>query len=90
MIEKNRLKRLIISAELFFSLFTEGEHAVDYTVLQDALPADAELVKVYSTRAEIGLVIKSSSFPSVPEGQTIPILKPVIENINATAIGMVQ
>jgi hypothetical protein len=95
MIDNNRVKRLIISTELLFSLFTEGEHAVDYSVLQDAIPADAELVKVnvygYGTSyREIVLVIRSNSFPHVPEGQTIPILKPVIENINATAIGMVQ
>jgi hypothetical protein len=77
-----RYKRMIISAELFLSLLTEGEHpARGYTVTGDAVPVDAKLVHVrHSWPNSIELLLSSETFPTCKVGEEIPLMTPTMRS----------
>jgi hypothetical protein len=77
-----RLKRLKISAQLFFSLFSEGFHPDHaYTVVADPIPADAQLANVrLGWPNDIELVIQSETFPELKEGEEIPLMQPTLRS----------
>lgn len=64
-----KVKRLQISAELLFGMFSSGFHEAGYTVIEDAIPSDARLVNVHHAWPNrIELLIESDSFLEVKEG----------------------
>lgn len=76
-----RLKTLRISPELFFELFRDGLRA--YRVIRDAVPLDAQLVNVrHGWPNYIEVLISSSEFDEVTEGEIVPLLEPVAETVN--------
>lgn len=77
-----KVKRLQISAELLFEMFSDGFHEGGYTVIKDAVPADARLVNVryfppHGWPNSIELLIESDSFAEVAEGHSVPTLLPI-------------
>ena len=73
-----KVKRLLVSAELFLQLFHGGEHT-GYCVSKFGVPEDAELINVrHAWPNVIELLIRSESFPSVKLGDEIPDFSPVI------------
>lgn len=78
-----RFKRLIITAELFFDLFTSGVHPPrTYRVDEDAIPSDARLVNVrHGWPDALEILIESQSFEEVKQGDVIPELRPVITTL---------
>jgi hypothetical protein len=77
-----RYKRLKISPEFFLSLFTEGMHPQRaYTVIADAVPADAKLVHVrMSWPNDLEMLISSETFPEVKKGEEIPLMTPTMRS----------
>jgi len=71
-----RVKRLCISPRTFLDLFTEGFH-VPYSVDENAIPPDAQIVNVrHGWPDTIEVLIRSDSFPELHEGEEIPELVP--------------
>lgn len=63
-----RLKRLLISSELFLQIFADGEHR-PYRVVSNAVPGDAKVRLVRLVGADtIEVVIESESFPTIEQG----------------------
>lgn len=77
-----RYKRLIVSAELFFGLLTEGPHPERaYSVIKDPLPADAKLVHVrHAWPNSIEMLISSETFPELKRGEEIPSITPTLRS----------
>ena len=75
-----KVRRLQISTELLFDLFRAGAHAGGYTVTQDGIPEDAELVNVqHAWPNTVELLIRSETFEPVPlVGQEIPCIRPLV------------
>lgn len=78
-----KVKRLQISADLLFEMFSAGFHEGGYTVIDDAIPADAKLVNVryfppHGWPNSIELLIESDSFAEVGEGQEPPTFSPTM------------
>lgn len=68
-------KRFHISFALFKDMFVEGGVTRTFTVVEHGLPKDAELVGAVIIEPEvIELLLKSESFPEVPQGAEIPIM----------------
>lgn len=79
-----KAKRLRISFELLRELFTAGAHSTGYTVEQDAIPADAQLVNVrHGWPNEVELLIASDTFPYIKAGDEVPELTPIIRRIDS-------
>jgi hypothetical protein len=73
-----KIKRIQISAELLFHLFAEGHHPGGYSVVKDAIPADAQLVNCqHSWPNGIELLVTSASFDDTRQGDIMPTLIPV-------------
>ncbi len=79
-----KYKRLRISTELFFSLFTEGPHPGNaYTVMADPIPPDARLVHVrHAWPNDLEVLISSETFPEIKHGEEIPLLAPRIRQLS--------
>lgn len=77
-----RYKRLIISVELFFGLFTQGFHPErGYAVIADPIPPDAKLVHVrHAWPNQIEILISSDTFPELKKGQEIPQITPTLRS----------
>jgi hypothetical protein len=77
-----RYKRLKVSPEMFLSLFTEGVHPERaYTVIADAVPADAKLVHVRMLWPnDLEMLISSETFPVLKKGEEIPLLVPTMRS----------
>jgi hypothetical protein len=74
----SRYRRLTISPEILFMLFAPGPHS-GYTVVDHAVPADAELVNVrHGWPNVIELLIESADFEELSEGAIIPELAPLV------------
>lgn len=70
-----RIKRFDLSVDGIKELLGKGRH--DREVTKNAIPEDAELVRVSvnnneSTLSKISLFFKSESYPDVPEGTVLP------------------
>lgn len=70
-----KIKRFDLSVEGIKNLLGSGRH--DREVIENAIPNDAELVRVNtnqneSTPSKISLFFKSESYPDVPEGTVLP------------------
>ena len=66
-----RIKRFDLTPEVLKLFFSGGRF--DIQVIENALPADAELVRIHtnqneSTPGAISLFYTSASFPDLPEG----------------------
>ena len=69
-----KYKRFQISPELFLALFVEGPHPA-YSVIKDAMPADAKLVHVRMAWPNyLEMLISSESFPELKKGEEIPLM----------------
>lgn len=77
-----KYKRLKISAELFFGLFTAGHHPERaYTVMADPIPKDAQLINIRrGWPNDIELVISSETFPALKQGDEIPLMMPTLRS----------
>jgi hypothetical protein len=77
-----KIKRLKVSAQLFFGLFSEGFHPDRaYTVVADPIPPDAQLVNLrLGWPNDIELVIKSETFPDLKESEEIPLMQPTLRS----------
>lgn len=76
-----KAKRLIISAELFFTMLQEGFHPGGYSVIENAVPRDAKLINVrHAWPNEIELLISSEGFPEVEEGAEIEAFCPLLRS----------
>ena len=75
-----KCKRLLITPDLFLSLFHAGPHPhAEYTVTENAVPSDARLIDVrHGWGNFIEVLIESASFPEVPDGEIIPEMTPAI------------
>lgn len=75
-----RVKRLLISSELFCHLFTLGTHH-GYRVIEQAIPADAHVRNVrLGWPAQLEILVESQDFDDVREGEEIPTLVPRLLN----------
>ena len=76
-----KYKRLKISVELFFSLFTDGLHPSGaYRVIGDPIPRDAKLVHVrHAWPNDLEKLMSSESFPEVVPGEEIQLLVPILK-----------
>ena len=75
-----KYKRLLISADLLFRMFEDGPHRA-YTVIDQAIPADAQLVSVRRGWPDvIELLMSSETFEEVPLGQEIHLLTPTVRS----------
>jgi hypothetical protein len=82
-----RVKRLIISCDLFCHLFTQGAHR-GYLVTEQAIPDDATIRNVrlgWPTTLEV--LLESETFETVREGDDIPLLSPQMMHIHAEVSG---
>ena len=76
----SKVKRLQISPELLFELFTAGPHLGGYSVVEDAVPADAKLINVrHGWPNQIELLIESEEFPEIEDGEKIPLFRPLVQ-----------
>lgn len=77
-----RYKRVQISAEKFLAAFAEGPHPpAGYTVISDAVPADAKLINVrHAWPNLVELLLSSDTFPVLQEGEEIPLLTPTLRS----------
>jgi hypothetical protein len=76
-----RIKRLLISSELFCQLFTQGPHH-GYRVIEQAIPEDASVrnVRMGWPAAQLEVVLESRTFEDLRAGDEIPFLTPVLMN----------
>jgi hypothetical protein len=79
-----KYKILRISPGLIFDLLSSGSHPKEsYSVTGDPVPNDAKLINaklpVHGWPSTIELLLESSSFEDVPEGDKIPFLEPIVE-----------
>lgn len=83
-----KLRRVVISFELLRDLFTTGAHPPrSYSVIKDAIPADAMLVNVQHAWPNcMELLLWSESFEEVKPGDPIPPLDIVCQTIG-TGLG---
>jgi hypothetical protein len=82
MVQEMRYKRMRISAELFLSLFSEGQHPERaYSVVADPVPDDAKLVHVrHAWPNDIELLLSSDAFPENKQGEEIPLMTPTLRS----------
>jgi hypothetical protein len=75
-----RVKRLMISSDLFCQLFALGPHH-GYRVIEQAIPDDASIRNVrMNPPFQFEVFLESKSFGHVREGDEIPFLTPVLMN----------
>lgn len=73
-----RYRRLRISFEQFATILGDGPHG-PYVVIKDAIPADAKFVNVqHAWPNSVEVLMESSSFSELKEGEEIPFLIPII------------
>ena len=70
-----KIKRYDVAVDFLKAFFSSGRH--DLEVIENAIPEDAEFVRVSvnpneSTPSVVSLFFTSESFPDVPEGTVIP------------------
>jgi hypothetical protein len=81
-----KFKRLLITPERVFELFTAGIHSPSAYVIDQAaaIPSDARLVNVrHAWPSEIELLIESESFEEVKQGDVIPELNVVVTRLHS-------
>lgn len=72
-------RTLKISSSLFVDMFGRGKHR-GYEVVADWLPADTRIVNAmvcfpsHQNGGDLALLLESSEWPPIPEGQPIPEL----------------
>jgi hypothetical protein len=77
-----RRKIFNITADAIIQLFSAGVHR-PYRVVRDPLPADSRIVDCRFNgfdRNVVSILIESSEFPQVPEGQLFPPINPLLQS----------
>lgn len=81
-----KYKRLQISVDLLFMMFSEGHSSPGYRVTGDGIPHDAKLVNVrHAWPNTVELLIESESFAEIKDCDEIPVFSPTCERVLVAA-----
>lgn len=90
-IRERRLKIMWIAPECLARVLQESINGRYFKVVENALPADAEILHASWAfeRHDLAVVVRSSEFDNVPEGQILPELKdPILWTMDITRADM--